>query len=140
MTVRVEQQFEFDVSPATIWGFIADPEWRAEPISVVDEYESTGENTATWQLKLPIPFVSRTIAVETEDVERRENEYVKFIGESRVMNVQGEHEIKETATGCSLDNRFVVDGKVPGVESFFERNFDQELSNIETAIREALAE
>ncbi|MDZ7747142.1 MAG: SRPBCC family protein [Halobacteriales archaeon] len=138
MTVRVEQSFEFDAPPATIWGFIADPEWRVKPISVVDKYEPTGERTATWHLKLPIPLIRRTIAVETEDVERRENEYVKFIGESRVMHVQGEHEIEETETGCRLHNRFVVDGKVPGVERFFKKNFTDELDNIERAIRESI--
>jgi len=29
----------------------------------------------------------------------------------------------------------VVDGRLPGVESFFERNFDAELDNLEDALR-----
>jgi hypothetical protein len=54
------------------------------------------------------------------------------------MRVQGEHELEATDTGCRLHNRFVVDGKVPGLERFFKRNLDDELTNIERAIREDL--
>ncbi|MFB6117657.1 SRPBCC family protein [Halosegnis sp.] len=140
MTVRVERTFEFDAPPSAIWAFIADPEKRARPISVVTDFETTGDRTATWQLKLPIPFTNRTIAVETEDIERRENEFVRFVGTSKVMKVQGEHELEETATGSLLHNRFVVDGRAPGVERFFKRNLDGELDNIEAAINETLTE
>ena len=138
MTVRVERTFTFDVPPEQVWDFIADPQRRAAPISVVSEFETTGDRTATWHVKLPIPVVNRTIPIETEDVERRDGEYVRFVGKSRVMNVQGEHELEETETGCLLHNRFVVDGRVPGVERFFKRNLDDELDNIERAIRSEL--
>jgi carbon monoxide dehydrogenase subunit G len=138
MTIRVERTFEFDAPPAAVWAFIADPERRAAPISVVSRFETTGDRTATWHVKLPIPIINQTIPVETEDEERRENEYVRFVGNSSVMRVQGEHELKATDTGCRLHNRFVVDGKVPGLERFFKRNLDDELTNIERAIREDL--
>ncbi|MFC7236151.1 CoxG family protein [Halosegnis marinus] len=138
MTVRVERTFEFDAPPEDVWDFIADPEKRASPISVVSEFETTGEYTATWHVKLPIPVINRTIPIETEDVERRENEYVRFVGNASVMRVQGEHELEATETGSRLHNRFVVEGKVPGLERFFKRNLDDELDNIERAIREDL--
>ena len=138
MTARVERTFEFNVPPSAVWGFIADPEKRARPISVVTDFETTGDHTATWQIALPIPVISRSIAIETEDVKRREDEFVRFVGRSKVMNVQGEHELEETASGCLLHNRFVVDGNAPGVETFFKRNLDDELDNIEDAIHEEI--
>jgi carbon monoxide dehydrogenase subunit G len=140
MTVRVERTFEFDAPPSAIWGFIADPEKRARPISVVTDFETTGDRTARWQVKLPIPVINRTLAIETEDVDRRENEFVRFVGKSKVMNVQGEHELEETEDGCLLHNRFVVDGQAPGVETFFKRNLDDELDNIEAAIGEEISQ
>ena len=139
MTVRVERTFEFDAPPSAVWGFIADPEKRARPISVVADFETTGDWTATWHLELPIPVISRTIAIDTEDIERREDEFVRFVGKSKVMNVQGEHEIEPTADGCLLHNRFVVDGRAPGVERFFKRNLDGELDNIEAPIHEEIS-
>ncbi|WP_435349340.1 SRPBCC family protein [Haloarchaeobius sp. HRN-SO-5] len=140
MTVRVERTFEFPVPPERVWTFIADPELRARPISVVDRFELADEEgrTATWHVELPIPVIRRTIAVRTRDVERREPEYVRFVGRSKVMTVTGEHEITETDDGCELTNRFVVDGKLPGVERFFRRHLDDELDNIERALREYL--
>jgi hypothetical protein len=54
------------------------------------------------------------------------------------MHVQGEHWIEPAENGCTLTNRFVVEGRLPGVEGFFERNLDTELSNIETALRRDL--
>ena len=39
MTVRVERTFEFPVAPERVWAFIADPELRARPISVVDRFD-----------------------------------------------------------------------------------------------------
>jgi carbon monoxide dehydrogenase subunit G len=140
MTVRVERTFELDAPPSAVWGFIADPEKRARPISVVTDFETTGDRTATWQIELPIPVISRSIGIETEDVERREDAFVRFVGKSKVMNVQGEHELDETESGCLLHNRFVVDGNAPGVETFFKRNLDDELDNIEDAIHEELDE
>ncbi|RQG89481.1 SRPBCC family protein [Natrarchaeobius chitinivorans] len=132
MTVRVERSFELTASPERVWEFIADPENRARSISVVDRYTTTGPEgrEVTWHVELPIPLVRRTVTVETEDVTRKPPEYVEFVGRSKVMNVTGEHSIVETETGSRLENRFVVDGKLPGVEQFFKRNLDGELENL----------
>jgi carbon monoxide dehydrogenase subunit G len=136
MTVRVERTFELSAPPERVWSFIADPEWRAGPISVVDGFEPTGERTARWHVRLPIPLLNRTITVETRDVDREEPSYVRFVGRSKVMRVVGEHELTETeAGGTRLLNRFVVEGKLPGVERFFEHNLDAELGNLEAALR-----
>jgi carbon monoxide dehydrogenase subunit G len=140
MTVRVERSFELDAPPSAVWSFIADPGKRAEPISVVESYE-LGENGATtWQLSLPIPVVDRTIAVETTETDREKPRYVRFVGRSRVMRVVGEHELEALDGGerTRLTNRFVVEGRLPGVERFFRRNFDAELDNLEAAIRSDL--
>jgi carbon monoxide dehydrogenase subunit G len=135
MTVRVERTFRFEVPPERIWAFIADPEKRAEAISVADSWERDGEET-TWNIRLPIPLVDRTVAVRTRDVERVENERVRFTGRSSVMTVQGTHEISVVDGTTRLSNRFVVNGKLPGVERFFERNLDTELDNLERALRQ----
>jgi len=135
MTVRVERTFEFDAPREDVWDFIADPEKRARPISVVDEFEVTGEGTARWHVRLPIPVIRRTIAVDTEDEEVDPPRFVRFVGRSKVFRVVGEHELTELGDGrTSLRNRFMVDGRVPGVERFFERNLDAELGNLEEAI------
>jgi carbon monoxide dehydrogenase subunit G len=136
MTVRVERTFEFDAPPERIWEFIADPGKRAQPISVVDSFEVHDETHATWHLSLPIPFVNRTITVETEDTEREPPSHVKFVGQSRVMRVVGEHDLEAVGEGGRLTNRFTVEGTVPGVERFFKRDLDDELDNLEAAIRE----
>jgi carbon monoxide dehydrogenase subunit G len=134
MTVRVERVFELDIPAERVWEFIADPERRARPISVVEEFEVTGEDTARWHVRLPIPVINATVTVETEDVEVDPPRYVKFVGKSRAMRVVGEHELEERGDGCSLTNRFIVDGRLPGVERYFERNLDGELDNLEQAI------
>lgn len=135
MTVRVERTFEFEAPREDVWDFIADPEKRARPISVVDEFEVTGERTARWHVRLPIPFVNSTIAVDTEDEEVDPPGFVRFVGRSKVFRVVGEHELTELEDGrTSLRNRFTVDGRVPGVERFFEKNLDEELGNLEQAI------
>ncbi|WP_254838220.1 CoxG family protein [Natronomonas marina] len=136
MTVRVERVFELPAPPEEVWAFIADPEKRARPISVVVDFETTGERTAVWHVELPVPRVDRTIAIETEDVEVDEPRHVKFVGRSRAMNVQGEHTLEPTAEGTRLTNRFVVDGRLPGVETYFKRKLDGELANLEAAVRE----
>lgn len=138
MTVRVERVFEISAPPEAVWAFIADPEKRARPLSVVDDYEQTGETTAIWHVKLPIPRLNRTVAVETEDLELDEPNYVKFTGRSKAMNVQGEHVLEGTDGGTKLTNRFVVEGRLPGVETYFKRTFDDELKALEAAIREEL--
>jgi carbon monoxide dehydrogenase subunit G len=141
MTVTVERTFSFAAPTADVWAFISDPRSRAEAISVVQDYdieERSSGDRATWHVKLPIPVVNRTTAVETRDVERREGEFVKFVGRSKVMRVVGEHEVVPTEEGCELRNRFRVEGKLPGVERYFKKNLDGELDNLEAALREAL--
>jgi len=140
MTVRVSRTFEFDVPGDRIWAFISDPEKRAGAISVVDSYELRGDNRAVWQVELPIPLISSTVQVKTEDVLREPPTRVKFSGRSKALNVTGEHTITETDTGSTLTNEFVVDGKLPGVERFFKRNLDAEMDNLETALRNDLAD
>jgi carbon monoxide dehydrogenase subunit G len=139
MTVRVERTIAVPVSPTRVWSFIADPENRARAISVVEGYaedEHTGE--MTWNVQLPVPFVDSSVTVHTEDVVRDPPTYVEFEARSKIMHVQGEHWIEPSESGCTLTNRFVVEGRLPGVEGFFERNLDTELSNIETALRRDL--
>ena len=138
MTVRVERVFELPAPPAEVWSFIADDEKRARPISVVEDYETTGDRTAIWHVELPIPRLDRTVTVETEDVEVDEPRFVRFVGRSKAMNVQGEHTLEETDDGTRLTNQFVVDGRLPGVETYFKRKLDGELENLEAAIRAEL--
>ncbi|PSQ05515.1 polyketide cyclase [Halobacteriales archaeon QS_6_71_20] len=139
MTVRVRRELGFDADPADVWAFISDPAKRAGAISVVDEYELTGDRTATWHVSLPVPVIRSTIAVETEEVRKDPPEYVEFVGKSRAFRVTGEHTVSETEEGrARLANEFVVDGRVPGVESFFERKFGDELDNLDAALRRDL--
>ncbi len=139
MTVRVSRTFEFDAPPEQVWAFISDAEQRAAAISVVETFEVHEEGRATWHVALPVPMLRSTISVETEEVERDPPRRVKFVGKSRAFRVTGEHTITETDDGgCRLANEFVVDGRLPGVESFFKRNFDGELDNLERALRRSL--
>jgi carbon monoxide dehydrogenase subunit G len=138
MTVRVERSFELPAERARVWEFIADPGKRAGAISVVTDYEVHDDGRATWQIRLPIPVVDSTITVETRDEEFRAPEYVKFSGRSKVMHVVGEHELTETEDGTTVSNRFVVDGRLPGVERFFRRNLDGEIGNLEAALLDYL--
>ncbi len=141
MTVRVERTFELPVPPERVWEFIVDPEQRARSISVVSDFTLDDEDgrKATWKVDLPIPLVNRTASVDTEDVRRDPPEYVKFVGRSKLMRVTGEHELEAIEAGSRLTNRFVVDGRLPGVERYFEKNLDDELANLEAAIREDTA-
>ena len=137
MTVEVERAFEVDAPIAAVWELLSDEETRAKTISVVKEYElrsEGGHSQVIWHLQLPIPLISSTIAVRTRDVERDPPRYVKFVGQSKVLTVTGEHRLSETESGCRVVNRFIVDGKVPGVETFFERNIDAEIENFRLAI------
>jgi carbon monoxide dehydrogenase subunit G len=139
MTVRVRRTFDFDVPGEEVWEFISDPANRADAISVVEEYDlGPGMYEATWYIRLPIPILDSTVKVVTNDERRDPPTYVKFVGRSRIMRVTGEHTIQETDDGCQLVNEFVVDGRVPGVERFFRRNLDEELDNLEHALRSAL--
>ena len=137
MTVEVERAFDIDGPIETVWELLSNDETRAETISVVDSYDlrkHADDVRVVWHLNLPIPLVSSTIEVRTREVERDPPHYVKFVGQSKVMTVTGEHELTETEEGCHVVNRFVVDGKVPGVETFFERNIDAEIDNFRDAI------
>ena len=137
MTVRVERTFEIAAPPARVWEFISDPEKRAAAIGVVASWETDGDET-TWHLELPVPLIRTTIPVRTRDVERVENERVAFEGRSSVMTVRGEHELEADGDGTRLINRFVVDGKLPGVERFFERNLDEQLDSLKRALERDL--
>ena len=113
MTVRVERTVTVPAPPERVWEFIADPDSRAAPISVIEEWDVHEDGSATWYLSLPIPLVDTRVAVETRDDERRPPEYVKFTGRSKVMQVQGEHVLEAVDGGTKLINRFVVDGRRP---------------------------
>jgi carbon monoxide dehydrogenase subunit G len=138
MTARVERAFEIPFPLEEVWAVIADPEKRARPISVVETFETTGERTAVWHVSLPIPGLDRTIRVETEDVDIDPPTYVRFVGRSKAMNVRGEHVLKATDGGTHITNRFTVDGRLPGVERYFEHKLDAELANLEAAIKDEL--
>jgi carbon monoxide dehydrogenase subunit G len=138
MTIRVQRALVVDASPERVWEFIADPDRRAAPISVIEDWTVHDDGSATWYVSLPIPVIDKTIAVETKDVERRPGKYVKFTGKSRVMRVTGEHRLEPVDGGTRLTNTFVVDGRLPGVERFFKRNFDAELDRLEDALKDEL--
>lgn len=140
MTVRVNRSFDVSASPERVWEFIADPANRARAISVVEEYsvDDSDGRRVTWHVQLPIPLVRKTVTVNTEDVTRRPPEYVEFVGKSKVLEVTGKHRIVETDDGARLENSFVVDGKLPGVEKFFKRNLDSELENLQRALERDL--
>ncbi|MEF8776542.1 MAG: SRPBCC family protein [Haloarculaceae archaeon] len=138
MTVRIERVVDVPAPPEEVWSFIADPACRADAISVVRDFEVRDDGAATWHLSLPIPVLDRTVAVETEDTVRDPPERVEFEGRSRVMRVLGEHNLEEIEGGTRLTNRFVVDGRLPGVERYFRAHMDEELQNLEDAIADAL--
>lgn len=141
MTVEVERTFDVGAPIEAVWELLSDEETRAKTIGVVESYElrpDSKHNEVVWHLRLPIPVIRSTVAVETRDVERDPPRYVKFVGKSKVMTVTGEHELTETEAGCHVVNRFVVDGKVPGVERFFKRNIDTQIENFRQAILDSM--
>jgi carbon monoxide dehydrogenase subunit G len=137
MAVRVERVVTVPAPREDVWAFISDPEKRARPISVVSDFE-TEDGEAVWHLRLPVPIVDRTTRVETEEQRRDPPAYVEFVGKSSVMDVVGEHRLEPNTSGTELTNRFVVEGKLPGVERFFKRNMATEFDNLEDAIYEDL--
>ncbi|MFB6114469.1 MAG: SRPBCC family protein [Halodesulfurarchaeum sp.] len=138
MSVRVQRRFTVAASVSDVWDFISDPTARARAISVVDRFEQRGETTI-WYIELPIPLVRKTIRVVTRNEEVDPPEYVRFTGSSKAFTVEGEHTIHESDDGdVSVDNVFVVEGRVPGVETFFRRNLDSELDNLERAMKSAI--
>lgn len=138
MTVRVQREVEVGGTPGDVWSFLADPANRADAISVVTDWEAEDDGTLTWHVALPIPVVDRTVAVTTEDRERRPGEYVRFVGRSPAFRVQGEHELEGVDGGTTVTSTFVVDSKLPGVERYFKRQLDRELDNVERALRQSL--
>ena len=138
MVVRVERAVDVRAPRETVWEFIADPERRARPISVVEQFEQRDENTHVWHVALPIPVINRTIAIETTEHTRDPPSYVEFVGTSKVLRVVGEHPLTESDGMTRLVNRFTVEGNVPGVERYFKKNLDTELDNLEAALREYL--
>jgi carbon monoxide dehydrogenase subunit G len=138
MTVRVKRVVVVPAPRADVWAFIDDPEKRARPISVVSGFDLAADGHAVWHLQLPIPLVDRTIRVDTEETDRNPPEHVEFVGRSSVMRVVGEHTLERVENGTRLTNQFVVEGKLPGVERFFERNMETEFDNLETAIYDDL--
>jgi len=138
MVVRVERVVDAPASPEQVWAFIADPAKRAGAISVVEDFEIVAEDRANWHVRLPIPVVNRQITFETKENERDPPKYVEFTGDSKVAHIVGKHTLEETAEGTRLTNRFVVDGKLPGVERFFKRNLETEFDNLERTLHEDL--
>ena len=129
MTTIVERTYAVEGSPEVGWELIADPGLRARAISVVERFEERDDETI-WHLTIPVRAIPGTITVRTRDIERNPPTYVRFRGESRTMTVEGEHELTATEDGCTIRNRFEVQGKLPGVERYFEREFDTEIRNM----------
>lgn len=139
MTVRVERTVQVSAPPAVVWEFLADPAQRAAAISAVQSYEVRDDNETTWEVELPIPLIRRTVTVTTRDVERIEDERVEFVGSGPALRVTGTHEIEPDGDrGTIITNRFIVEGRLPGVERYFEKNLDRELTNLEHALRDYL--
>ena len=134
MVVRAERVVVIPAPREQVWEFIDDPEKRARPISVVTDFELLDNGKAIWHVALPLPITDRTFQIETEDRKRTPPEYVEFVGTSKAFRVVGEHELIATDGGTELHNTFTVEGRLPGVESFFKRNIDSELENLEQAI------
>lgn len=137
MVVEVERVVEVEAGIDAVWDVLADPARRARAISVVDSFRVEGQEFV-WQVSLPIPVINRTIAVRTRDEVREEPTFVRFVGNSKAFSVEGEHELTALEDGGTrVRSLFSVDGKLPGVETFFERNIDDELSNLLDSIETA---
>lgn len=139
MVVRVERVVDVAAPPERVWEFLDDSEHRAETISVVSSHERRDDDTMIWHVDIPVPLVRRTLTVETREDVREPPERVAFRGISKAFTVRGEHDLEPTAEGTRLTNRFVVDGRIPGVERFFEQKIDQEFDNLERALEAYLA-
>lgn len=138
MVVRAERVVDVPAPRERVWEFIDDPEKRARPISVVEDFELLENGRAVWHVALPIPITDRTLRVETEERNRTPPEYVEFTGSSKAFRVIGRHELTDANGHTKLRNSFEVDGRLPGVERFFKKNIDAELKNLESAIFEDL--
>lgn len=138
MVVSTEQAFEVTASPDHAWGFMADSEHRARSISVVTDFDHIDERRTTWYLSIPISALDKTITVETKDTVRDSPSRLEFVGRSDVGRIEGEHEFTATENGTRVTNQLTIDGSVPGIETYFEGHLDEELDNLETAIRTEL--
>jgi carbon monoxide dehydrogenase subunit G len=140
MTVRAERTSHVAAPPDAVWEYLIDPRRRAESISVIESYtvESEDPERVVWEIDLPLRLLKRAARVRTETVVLDPPTHVKFTGESSLLSVTGEHFLEPTDDGTRVRHRFVVDGKFPGVETFFRRNLDDELENIERAMRTTL--
>lgn len=134
MVVRAERVVEIAAPRERVWEFIDDPEKRARPISVVEDFELLENGKAVWHVSLPIPLTDRTMRVETEERNRTPPEHVEFVGTSKAFRVVGEHHLTDIDGKTELTNSFTVDGRLPGVERFFKKNIDAEIQNLESAI------
>jgi len=139
VTATVERTFEIDAPVEEVWAYISDAGNRARAISFVDEFDIDGDE-AVWYVRIPIRVIRKRIKVRTRDTERDPPTYVKFVGDSSVMRVVGEHELAAVDAGCEVVVRFRVQEKLPGVERFFRSNIDDEIRNLEAAIRDHLEE
>lgn len=139
MTARVERPFHVDAPLEDVWEFLVDPANRASAIGVVQSFDRRGDTTI-WHIELPIPLVRKTIPVRTRDVTVDPPEFVRFRGKSSAFDVQGEHRIEADGNGTRVQNTFLVDGRVPGVEGYFRRNLDAEITNLERALKAHLEE
>ncbi|MFB6137886.1 MAG: SRPBCC family protein [Halobacteriaceae archaeon] len=136
MTVRVERTVHVNAPPEQVWGLVADPAFRAGAIDVVAAHD-VDDDGATWEVELPL--VPRTLTVETTENESDPPQFVRFVGRSAAFHVVGEHELEPADGGTRLRSRFTVDGRLPGVERFFEANLDAELERLERALQTQLA-
>lgn len=139
MTVTVERELVVAGPLEDVWAFLVDPENRASAISVVEDWDVEDDGSLTWHVRLPIPLLDRTAEVKTQERQRESGDYVSFVGRSSVFRVKGEHELTAVERGTRVTSRFVVDGRLPGVESYFKRQLDGELDNLERALEAALA-
>lgn len=134
MSARVQRRFQVEAQPDAVWEYISDPSKRARAISVVDSFDRRGDVTI-WHIRLPIPLIRKTIAVKTRDTVVEPPEYVQFRGTSSAFEVEGEHRIEPGENSTSVTNTFEVRGRVPGVERYFKQNLDDELKNLERALK-----
>lgn len=137
MTVELERTVEIDADQDAVWSFLSDPIERAAAISVVESVEADPDHArrTVWKIALPVPLIDKRVTVETRDVECDPPNFVRFVGRSSVMDLQGEHELSAIDGRTRVVSRFVVDGHVPGVERYFEGHLGGELDNLTAAFR-----
>lgn len=138
MTTVESQRVAVDAPVEDVWGFISDPRKRSEPISVVSDFEIVGDGESVWHVELPIPMVSKTFEVRAVETSRNPPYNVAFEAESKPMVVNGMHDMGYDQGWTVLYNEFGVEGRLPGVESYFSSKLDAELAQLESAIADDL--